>query len=117
MKSRNISRRHFNRLVAATPALAIGEPARAASSSDRPWLGPQFWANPVQDWRLREGRMECFVSGGDRNVYLLTHDVVSTPGTLEMNVLVGRLEGSSGASQPGGWVSESASEVGRMTTA
>jgi hypothetical protein len=25
----------------------------------------------MQDWRVRNGRLECFVAGGDRHVYLL----------------------------------------------
>jgi len=88
-----MNRRQFNRLLAASPAAAIRIPALAAGASERPWIGPQFWANPLQDWRLRDGRIECFVSGGDRNVCLLTHDVVSAPGTLELKVKLGRMDG------------------------
>jgi hypothetical protein len=36
--------------------------------------------------------MECFVSGGDRNVYLLTHEIPAEPGSFEMRVRLGRLE-------------------------
>jgi alkaline phosphatase D len=101
MPNRSLSRRQFNRLLAASPAAALRIPALAAGATERPWIGPQFWANPLQDWRLREGRMECFVSGGDRNVYLLTHEVVGAAGTLEMKVKVGRLAGSTGGAQAG----------------
>src|SRR3954447_11092572 len=98
-----MNRRQFNRLLAASPAVTIRIPALAAGASERSWIGPQFWANPLQDWRLRDGRIECFVSGGDRNVYLLTHEVVSAPGTLELKVKLGRMEEGRGVNQPG-WV-------------
>ncbi len=64
--------------------------------ADRPWPGPEFWSNPLQDWRVRAGRLECFVPGGDRNVYLLTRDIEERGGTLDMSVRLGRLEGDSG---------------------
>jgi hypothetical protein len=25
---------------------------------DRVWLGPEYWANPLQDWRIAGGRAE-----------------------------------------------------------
>src|SRR3954447_10574981 len=87
-----MNRRQFNRLLAASPAVTIRIPALAAGASERSWIGPQFWANPLQDWRLRDGRMECFVSGGDRNVYLLTHEVTDQPGKLSVRVKLGRLD-------------------------
>jgi hypothetical protein len=30
----------------------------------RYWIGPEYWSNPLQDWRLRDGRVECWRSGG-----------------------------------------------------
>src|SRR6476646_2749988 len=87
-----MNRRKACLLIAASPAVTAGFPAAAAEIVDRPWLGPEFWANPLQDWRLRNGRMECFVSGGDRNVYLLTHDVTDQHGTLSLRVKLGRRE-------------------------
>ena len=89
-----MNRRQFNRILAATPTLAL-----ASIPKSRPWIGPQFWANPLQDWRFNDGRIECFVSGGDRNVYLLTHEAAAGPGTLEMKVRLGRLD--QGPVQPG----------------
>jgi hypothetical protein len=59
-------------------------------------VGPEYWSNPLQDWRVRSGRLECFVAGGDRNVYLLTRDVEEGAGTLETAVRLGRLEDDTG---------------------
>src|SRR5262249_20158255 len=36
--------------------------------------------------------IECYVSGGERNLFLLTHEVTADPGTLHMRVRLGRLE-------------------------
>jgi len=58
----------------------------------RTWIGPEFWTNPLQDWQLNNGRIECITSGGDRSVFLLTHELSSEPGTLEMSVTLGRLK-------------------------
>ncbi len=68
---------------------------------ERPWVGPEYWSNPLQDWRLRGGRLECIAAGGDRNVYLLTRDVSAAPGTLSMSVRLGRIEEDRAASGPG----------------
>ena len=63
-----------------------------AAPADRPWLGPEFWANPLQDWRRRDDRMECFVSGGDRNVFWLTRELGPQAGDFQMSVRLGRLD-------------------------
>ena len=41
----------------------------------RTWIGPDYWANPLQDWQLRDGRIECLVAARNRNVNILTHRV------------------------------------------
>jgi hypothetical protein len=61
------------------------------SDIERVWVGPQYWANPLQDWRVANGRLECAVSGGNRNVQLLTHPVGEREGDLEIRVRLGRI--------------------------
>jgi hypothetical protein len=46
----------------------------------------------MQDWRVQSGRAECFVPGGDRNIFLLTREVGAQPGTLEMTVRAGSID-------------------------
>lgn len=58
----------------------------------RPWIGPDFWSNPLQDWQFRNGRMECIVSGQDRNLFLLTREISGRPGKIALQVMLGRLE-------------------------
>ena len=58
----------------------------------RPWIGPEYWANPLQDWRIHNGRLECITAGGDRNVALLTRDVAQRSGRLTMRVRLGQID-------------------------
>jgi alkaline phosphatase D len=60
-------------------------------SPDRVWLGPEYWANPLQDWRIVNGRVECPNAAPDRNVHVLTRQLGERSGTLDMRVRVGFL--------------------------
>ncbi len=76
-------------------------PGMAAPAEKRPWLGPDYWANPLQDWQWSGGRIENRQPGGDRNVFLLTREVSERRGTLEMQVRMGRLEEDQGPAGEG----------------
>lgn len=54
----------------------------------RPWPGKDFWANPAEDWSLSKGRIENTFSGGNRNVVLLTSELIaaSQPFTAKVNL-------------------------------
>ncbi len=62
--------------------------------TERTWIGPEYWANPLQDWRVANGRLECAVSGMNRNVNLLTHQLGGRAGGFEISVRLGALESS-----------------------
>jgi alkaline phosphatase D len=67
-----MKRRSVLRAIATVPAI----PKLFSQSGTAAWLGPEFWANPLQDWRKSGPKtFECHVSGGDRNVYWLTREV------------------------------------------
>ncbi|NRA96547.1 MAG: hypothetical protein HRU14_10105, partial [Planctomycetes bacterium] len=64
---------------------------------DRPWAGPDFWANRLQDWRLANGRLECVASEARlafRTLHLLTRRLTGAGG-FTTSV---RLGGEGGAS-------------------
>ena len=63
-----------------------------ANTHDRVWLGEQFWANPMEDWRVVNGAAECQSKGGDRNVHLVTHQLTNPNGSFEMSVRIARVE-------------------------
>ncbi len=85
-------------LTLAKPVLDAQEAEEVSFRSDwaqdvsRPWPGPEYWPNPLQDWRVRQGRLECFRAGGDRNVALLTREVAARAGNLTLRVRIGRLD-------------------------
>ncbi|QDT95431.1 alkaline phosphatase D family protein [Gimesia aquarii] len=59
---------------------------------DRVWLGEEFWANPMEDWRIVDGAAECQSTGGSRNVQLVTHQLTNTDAAFEMSVRVSQVE-------------------------
>ncbi|MDY0168363.1 MAG: alkaline phosphatase D family protein [Thermoguttaceae bacterium] len=79
-------------LFLCSPATAAEFTSDFASTPDRVWIGPEYWANPMEDWRVQDGRLECISNGGNRNVHVLTHQLADQPGTLDMSVRVGLLE-------------------------
>ncbi len=56
------------------------------TSEARTWIGPEYWANPLQDWQVQNGELECLVSKKNRNVHVLTKKIDTIKGNLEMQV-------------------------------
>lgn len=74
---------------AAASAAAQPAPAFASdwhTSNDRVFLGEDFWANPMEDWCVKDGAAECSTSGGARNIQLITHQLAHTDQPFEMTV-------------------------------
>lgn len=62
---------------------------------DRVWVGPSYWANRLQDWRLREGRVECVEASTQRpmrTLQLLDAALADSPGELVMSVRTGAIQ-------------------------
>ncbi|MBI1369724.1 MAG: twin-arginine translocation pathway signal protein [Planctomycetes bacterium] len=111
----SISRRRFiadstTAAAAVTLLASAGATSRAAADSthafvspwaaslDRVWLGREFWANPLQDWRVANGAAECINARPNANVHLLTRIVTDRPGSLTASVRIARPD----ANQPVG---------------
>lgn len=61
----------------------------------RTWLGPEFWANRLQDWRLHEGWIECLSASAPdevRTAALLTREIVPGRGSAHLSVLARLVE-------------------------
>lgn len=78
--------------------LTPGLPAEAAPGEfsfqsswrgSRIWIGREFWANPLQDWRVDDGEVIARAAPG-RTLHLLTHQVVESGGGFKMEVTVRR---------------------------
>ncbi|MHC4423301.1 MAG: alkaline phosphatase D family protein [Planctomycetota bacterium] len=64
----------------------------------RTWVGPEYWANRLQDWRIANGRLECVegrVEKPMRTVHLLTRRLGDKKGELFMSVRTGLIGGAS----------------------
>lgn len=96
-----VSRRHVLKGLAAAPVLAAAAQAAEgefrmefSSGIDRVWAGAPFWANRLQDWRVRGGRLECVAQHRSlpyRTLHLLTHRLGQGPNEWEMSVETGPL--------------------------
>ncbi|MEX0986622.1 MAG: hypothetical protein WD052_04020 [Bacteroidales bacterium] len=57
---------------------------------DRVWVGPEFWANRLQDWHIEDGMLKCVNSTQNlRTVHLLTHQVGENYGELKIELTLG----------------------------
>jgi len=65
---------------------------RWGRTHDRVWLGEEFWANPMEDWRIVDGAAECQTVAGNRNVQLLTHQLTHPDAGFAMAVQVEQVE-------------------------
>ena len=69
-------------------------------SVDRVWVGPNYWANRLHDWRIANGRIECMAAQPRlkmRTLQLLTHRLGSEPGGFSLRVRLGLLNERSGS--------------------
>lgn len=48
------------------------------------WTGEELWANRLQDWNIKDGKMECIITGKNRSVSLLTHQISDASKAFEM---------------------------------
>jgi hypothetical protein len=76
------------------------------TSPDRTWVGPGFWANRLQDWRVKDGRLECIGGGPMRTVHVLTRRLSSGDGDARGEV---ELSTTLGTTRPAGLESEAGS--------
>ncbi len=65
-----------------------------AEGLERVWIGPEYFANRLADWRLADGRLECLEARPEfplRTVHLLTHTLSPTPESFVITVETGPL--------------------------
>lgn len=72
--------------------------SRWAADTDRVWIGPEYWANRLQDWRVQNGRLECVQAAPQwpmRTVHLLTRRLGSGSADFALSVRTGPAGGGS----------------------
>ncbi len=57
----------------------------------RAWIGPEYWSNPVMNWQLSNGRIECIHGGLVNEVHALTRQLKDGDGDFSMEAKVGSL--------------------------
>lgn len=111
MKNKQTRRTFIRNTATAAAGMALASPGAASAPAtrftswasswqrcyDRIWLGPELWANPLQDWRIAAGRIENTNAAPDRNVHLLTRQLGEHAGRFETRVRLGRVRGALGA--------------------
>lgn len=81
-------------LAALSATLFAGEFKSSFPEYTRIWIGSDYWANRLQDWRVTMGRLECL--NGDeskpmRTVHWLTGDIQDSDEPFQISVRTGSL--------------------------
>lgn len=78
------------------PAVAQGKKAKLKrldrwdKTHDRIFLGGDFWANPMEDWTIKDGWAECMTDSANRSIHSLTHQIAEPGKGFAMSVKVRR---------------------------
>ena len=68
------------------------------NTNDRIWIGKDYWAIPLEDWKVEDGKLHCAGHEPQARVNLLTHVLSESEGEFEASVIIS-LTGK--GSQPG----------------
>ncbi len=58
----------------------------------RMWVGPEYWANRLQDWKLQDGRIVCTETSAQkpmRTLHLLPYSIGSADQNFQLSVITG----------------------------
>jgi alkaline phosphatase D len=72
-----------------------------ARTNDRVWIGEKYWAIPMEDWRVKGGRIECVGLQPNSRVNLLTTLIKAGAGEINISAEIGLLASASGKAQNG----------------
>lgn len=63
-----------------------------SNTHNRPWLGGEYWANPMEDWHIVDGGVQCKSQYGNRSIHSLTHRLIDPSAPFEVSVVVSKLK-------------------------
>ncbi len=75
----------------------VGFQSQFPGGTTRTWIGPDYWANRLQDWQIRDGKLECLETRQRkpmRTVHLLTRRIAERQGDFRTSVTTGVLNPS-----------------------
>jgi len=94
----------------AVPAETTAFQTSDQASPNRVWIGPEYWANRLQDWRLHDGELQCVEASPRlplRTLMMLTQEVVTGDGDLFLQVHTGPIAAATkeadDSEQASGW--------------
>ena len=61
---------------------------------EQTWVGPEYWANRLQDWKIKNGRLECIAAEIKlpfRTIHLLNRRIGDKDGHVKLEVISGIL--------------------------
>lgn len=64
----------------------LGFRSNFTTNETRTWIGAEYWSNPMQDWQVTNGELQCLTSSKNRNVHLLTQKLDTAAGNLKMKI-------------------------------
>ncbi len=87
-------------IIVTSPVLGMGNrtktdtdlPYRWDTTPDRTWAGPEFWANRLQDWQVKDGKLQTRAMPGSRGLqtcHLLTERLAEGNGDFTLQVRCG----------------------------
>ena len=75
------------------------------SSPDRVWPGPGYWGNRLQDWEVRDGRVNCILqSKPRRTLHRVGTSIRGNGGNFSLSVRTGRHSGTNGTGAKTGFL-------------
>lgn len=104
--SNKLSRRESLKLLAAsgiaslltptTEAATEGNDRSWSNTNDRVWLGGDYWANPMENWKIKHGWAQCISNAENRSIHHLTHQITHPEKGFAMAVRLVAGEGKDG---------------------
>jgi len=76
-----------------SPAAGLKPVGAIPATADRTWIAPQYWGNRLQDWCVKEGRIECVAQKKERDlntVSLLTLEMKAGAAPAALRATTGR---------------------------
>ena len=62
--------------------------------ADRYFVAPEIWTNPMEAWKVRNGRLEVHLPKSNINAHVLTHQIKKGDGGFQTSVTVGSATGN-----------------------
>ncbi|MCS5643697.1 MAG: alkaline phosphatase D family protein [Dehalococcoidia bacterium] len=53
---------------------------------DRVWIGGEFWSNPMEDWRVTNGWVQCQTTAANRSIHSVTRQLTDPGSPFAMSI-------------------------------